>query len=146
MDYVPVSNKFVAVISKKVPAGNAMNAVGHMAAGLTAKAASSNALIEMRFSTYTDKDGGEHASISDNPFIILRADNSNQLRTFRNSLREAGLFFTDFTGTMIEGTYAEQHLRTSLTAEAELEYYGVCTFGDIEKLNGLTKKFSLWRS
>lgn len=34
----------------------------------------------LRFETYYDKDGSEHKSISDNPFIVLSADNSNQLK------------------------------------------------------------------
>lgn len=142
MDYVPVTHKFVVVINKKVPVGNAMNAIGHMAAGLVAAC---GAPAEMRFDTYVDKDGTEHRSISDNPFIVLRADNSNKLRTYRNELLAAGLPVTDFTDTMVEGTYAEQHERTLQTAEADLEYWGVCTFGGIETVNSLTKKFSLWR-
>ena len=142
MDYVPVTHKFVVVVNKKVPVGNAMNAIGHLAAGLVALA---GAPSEMRFDTYVDNDGGEHKSISDNPFIVLQADNSNKLRTFRDALIEAGLPCTDFTSTMTEGTYAEQQERTRNTPEAELEYYGVCTFGRIEQLNALTKKFSLWR-
>ena len=52
----------------------------------------------------------------------------------------------DFTSTMTECTYAEQQERTKATPEAELEYWGVVTFGEIETLNALTKKFSLWRS
>lgn len=142
MTYQPVTHKFVVVLNKKIPVGNVINAVGHMAAGLVAEC---GAPQEMRFETYVDKDGGQHKSISDNPFIVLRADNSNQLRTFRNNLIEAGFPVTDFTNTMTEGTYAEQHERTKNTPEAELEYYGVCTFGEIDKLNSLTKKFSLWR-
>jgi hypothetical protein len=142
MAYVPVTHKFVVVISKKVPAGNAMNAVGHMAAGLVALC---GVPAEMRFDNYQDRDGNDHPSISDNPFIVLRADNSNQLRNFRTVLKEAGLPFNDFTSTMLEGTYADQQERTRQTAEAELEYFGVCTFGEIDKLNTLTKKFSLWR-
>ena len=119
-----------------------MNALGHMAAGLSGSYPN---LPEMRFDTYVDKDGGEHKSISDNPFIILSADNSNQIRTLRNQLIESGVHFNDFTSTMIVGTYKEQQERTKNTPELELEYYGICFFGTKEVLNSLTKKFSLWR-
>ena len=119
-----------------------MNALGHMAAGLGGSAPS---LEEMRFDTYFDKDGGQHKSISDNPFIILQADNSNQLRNLRNELILAGIHFVDFTSTMTVGTYAEQQERTKNTPEVQLEYYGVCMFGPKEVLASLTKKFSLWR-
>lgn len=140
--YTPVTHKFVAVLNKKVPIGNLMNALGHITAGLAASYDNKEA---MRFDNYEDADGNAHANISDNPFIILQADNSNKLRTFRQALIEAGLPCVDFTSTMTEGTYAEQQERTKATPEAELEYWGVVTFGEIEKLNQLTKKFSLWR-
>jgi hypothetical protein len=141
-EFVPTSHKFVAVLNKKIPVGNLMNALGHMTAGLVAIYPE---LKEMRCQSYFDKDGGEHKSISDNPFIILAADNSNKLRTLRQSLHEANIPFTDFASTMTVGTYAEQQERTKNTSELELEYYGVCTFGEKENLANLTKKFSLWK-
>jgi hypothetical protein len=143
MSYIPTTHKFVAVLNKKVPVGNLMNALGHMAAGL---AASYPDMSEMRFDNYRDADGNDHVSISDNPFIILQADNSNKIRTLRQALVDASIHCVDFTSTMTQGTYAEQHERTRTTPEAELEYWGIVAFGDIEKLNQLTKKFSLWRS
>lgn len=137
-----LTHKFVAILNKKISAGSLMNALGHMAVGLGGSAPN---VAEMRFDTYVDKDGGEHKSISDNPFIILSADNSNQIRTLRSQLIEAGIHFNDFTSTMTVGTYKDQQERTKNTPEAELEYYGICFFGPKEFLNTLTKKFSLWR-
>ncbi|MBI2590792.1 MAG: DUF2000 domain-containing protein [Candidatus Blackburnbacteria bacterium] len=137
-----LTHKFVAVLNKKVPVGNLMNALGHMAAGL---AGSYPNLPEMRFDTYFDKDGGQHKSISDNPFIILQADNSSQIRNLRNQTIQAGIHVVDFTSTMTIGTYIEQQERTKNTPEIELEYWGICMFGPKEQLNTLTKKFSLWR-
>lgn len=119
-----------------------MNALGHMAAGLSASYPN---VVEMRFDNYFDKDGGHHKSISDNPFIILAADNSNKVRALRNACLEEGIHFVDFTSTMTVGTYAEQQQRTKETPEAELEYYGICLFGEINKVNDLTRKFSLWK-
>lgn len=137
-----LTSKFVAVLNKKIPAGNLMNALGHMAAGLGGSAPN---VAEMRFDDYFDKNGGKHPSISDNPFIILSADNSNQIRTLRQELINAGIHFTDFTSTMTVGTYIEQQKRTKQTPELELEYWGICFFGPKEVLAPLTKKFSLWR-
>lgn len=142
MDYIPTTHKFVAVLNKKVPVGNLMNALGHITAGL---AASYPEPKEMRFDNYEDADGNAHPNISDNPFIILQADNSNKIRTLRQALVDAGIHFVDFTGTMTVGTYAEQQERTKATPETELEYWGIVTFGETEKINALTKKFSLWR-
>jgi hypothetical protein len=135
-------HKFVAVLNKKAPSGSVMNALGHMAAGLVGSYPNSS---EMRFDTYVDKDGGQHQSISDFPFIILQADNANQIRTLRTKFLEAQVHFVDFTSTMTIGSYQEQQERTKNTPEAELEYFGICAFGDVEKLNPLVKKYSLWK-
>lgn len=143
MDYIPTTHKFVAVLNKKVPVGNLMNALGHITAGF---AASYPDQAEMRFDNYEDADGNAHPNISDNPFIVLQADNSNKIRVLREALIEAGIHYVDFTSTMTVGTYAEQQEKTKATPEAELEYWGIVTFGEVDKLNALTKKFSLWRS
>ncbi|MDO8577071.1 MAG: DUF2000 domain-containing protein [Candidatus Daviesbacteria bacterium] len=137
-----LKNKFVAVLNKKIPAGVLMNALAHMAAGL---GGGYNNIPEMRFDSYFDQNGGEHKSISDNPFIVLQADNSNQIRTLRNELITAGIHFVDFTDTMTVGTYIEQKERTKNTPEEQLEYYGICAFGDKATISQLTRKFSLWR-
>mgnify|MGYP001588146519 CR=1 FL=1 len=137
-----LTHKFVAVLNKKIPVPNLMNALGHMSAGLSA---SYPTLQEMKFDSYFDKDGGNHKNISDNPFIILSADNSNKIRALRSALIEKGIHFVDFTSTMTIGTYIEQQKRTKETPELELEYYGICLFGEINQVNELTRKFSLWR-
>lgn len=137
-----LENKFVAVLNKKISVGSLMNALGHMAAGLVGGYPNTQ---EMRFDSYFDQNGGDHRSISDHPFIILSADNSNQLRTLRQALIAAGVHFVDFTSTMTVGTYAEQKERTKNTPEDQLEYYGVCIFGNKITVSQLTKKFSLWR-
>ncbi|MDP1722120.1 MAG: DUF2000 domain-containing protein [Candidatus Gottesmanbacteria bacterium] len=142
MNTNPTTHKFVAVLNKKIETGKLMNALGHMTAGLSALVPDKEA---MRFDSYRDKDGGVHPSISDNPFIIVSSDNSNQIRTLRNALKEHSIPFTDFTNTMTVGTFVEQKQRTSETVEVELEYYGICFFGDRMTLSELTKKFSLWR-
>ncbi len=142
MENNQITHKFVAVLNKKIPVHLLMNALGHMAAGLSA---SYEEIPLMRFDSYFDKDGNDHKSISDNPFIILQADNSNQIRTIRGSLLENNIHFVDFTSTMTIGTYLEQQQRTKETPELELEYYGICFFGEIDRLNELTRKFSLWR-
>ncbi|MCR4329667.1 MAG: DUF2000 domain-containing protein [Candidatus Roizmanbacteria bacterium] len=140
--YVPTTHKFVAVLNKKIPVNILMNALAHMSAGLVG---SYPEITKMRFDTYTDKDGNAHKSISDNPYIILRADNSNKIRTLRYELVTQNIHFVDFISTMTVGTYAEQQHRTQETSEAELEYYGICLFGEINTLNTLTRKFSLWQ-
>ncbi|MEK7578084.1 MAG: DUF2000 domain-containing protein [Patescibacteria group bacterium] len=142
MNDQPTTHKFVAVLNKKIETGKLMNALGHMSVGFGGSFSEKEL---MRLDSYVDKDGGKHQNISDNPFIILSADNSNKIGALRNSLIEQNIPFTDFTSTMTVGTFADQKQRTSETPELELEYYGICFFGEKNQLSELTKKFSLWK-
>ena len=135
------SKRFIAVLNKKIEVGKLMNALGHMTAGL---AGGNNLSHEICFLQYEDKNGGKHSNISHFPFIILKADNSNQIRTVRNEAMQREIFFSDFTSTMTIGTSEEQVKSTKNTPEAELEYYGICLFGDTVVLREFTKKFSLF--
>lgn len=132
-------SKFVAVLNKKIEPGKAMNALAHMTVGLT----SSNSDRDMGVINYEDKDGGEHKA-SKFPYIILKAKNSNQIRTLRDNLIEKGIPFASFTNAMTVGDWKEQVERSKSTPEAELEYYGICMLGEKSDLDELTKKFSLW--
>ena len=136
------SKKFVAVLNKKIEIGRLMNALGHMTAGL---AGGHNIADQMEFLQYVDADNGIHPNISNFPFIVLSADNSNQIRGVRNEAMARGLKFTDFTNTMIVGTSAEQLESTKLTKEEDLEYFGICMFGDADVINGFTGKLSLFK-
>lgn len=142
MEYIPTTDKFVVILNKKISTGKLMNAIGHMTAGLVSLY--SDDLQPLRFQVYTDKDGTNHHNISDNPYIVLRADNSNQIRTLRNQIIERNIKFTDFIDTMTEGTYVDQHERTNNTTEADLAYFGICFFMNSEESKELTKKFSLF--
>ncbi len=135
------SKKFVAVLNKKVEIGRLMNALGHMTAGL---AGGFGIQDQMGFIPYVDADQGLHPNISNYAFIILKADNSNQIRKVRTEALSRGIKFTDFTNTMIVGTSAEQVERTKNTKEVDLEYFGICMFGDSEVLKEFTSKFSLF--
>ena len=136
------TKRFVAILNRKVETGRLMNALGHMTAGL---AGGSGKAEEMCFLQYQDKDGGTHPNTSLFPFIVLQADNSNQIRTVRGECLARGIPFTDFTHTMTEGTSAEQVERTRQTSEADLDYWGICMFGSTEDIRAFTKKFSLFK-
>lgn len=135
------SKRFIAVLNKKIEVGKLMNALGHMTAGLVA--GTSN-ISQMCFLPYEDKEGGKHPNISHFPFIILKADNSNQIRTIRNEAIARNIQFTDFTSTMTIGTSEEQVNNTRATSEVNLEYFGICLFGEADLLRQFTKKFSLF--
>ncbi len=134
--------RFIAVLNKKISLGKLMNALGHMTAGL---AGGFGLADTMHFLEYSDKDGGIHPHISYFPFIVLKADNGNQIRKIRMEAAARNLIFTDFTSTMTVGTSDEQRAATNQTAEAELEYYGICLFGETTVLKEFTGKFSLFQ-
>ena len=135
------SKRFIAILNKKIDTGKLMNALGHMTAGL---AGGNNLSQEMCFLQYEDKDGGKHPNISHFPFIVLKADNSNKIRKVRSEAIQRGIPFSDFTNTMTVGTSEEQMNATKNSNEEELEYYGICLFGDTDILREFTKNLSLF--
>ncbi len=142
MEYIPITHQFVCVVNKKIPAPQLLNALGHMSAGLVNQYR--NDTSHMRFRDFIDKDKTIHPSASENGFIILRSENSNQLRTLRNKLREEKILFTDFTQTMVPGNYVDQQNEFDKTGEQDLEYFGICFFAERERSRELTKKFSFY--
>lgn len=140
----PRKYQFTCVVNKKKNPAMIMNAIGHMTAGLVEQYKHDTSL--MRFRDFVDKDGGIHPKTSENGFIILRSDNSNQLSMLRRELIDQNIQFTDFTETMIPGDYMTQQDEFSQKTDLELEYIGVCFFLEIAKSRVLTKKFSLYKS
>lgn len=134
------TNKLVAVMNEKIEPGVIMNALAHMCIGF----GSTIGTGPLRLTNYVDADGGSHPSISEMPFMILKA-NSNKIRALRQACIEQGIQFVDFTNTMTIGTYLEQIERTKQTKEEELIYYGIVLFGNWDKVSELTRKFSLWK-
>lgn len=137
------NHKFTIVLNKQLDPGRALNACAHMAASLVAKATDSEK-ANMMFVDYLDKDGSHHP-VSALSLVVLRADNSNQIRKARNEAIDRGVPFVDFIETMTTDTYVEQMERTRHKKETELEYWGLCIFGRSEVLKTITGKFSLWR-
>lgn len=137
---ISFSNKLVAVMNEKIEPGIIMNALAHMCIGFGSEIGKDS----LRLTNYMDADDGSHPSISEMPFMILKA-NSNKIKGLRQAALEAGIKFVDFTNTMTIGTYLEQIELTKLTKAEDLIYYGIVLFGDWEKVSELTRKFSLWK-
>lgn len=127
-------------MNEKIEPGVIMNALAHMCIGFGAEIGKG----PLRLTNYIDADGGSHPSISEMPFMILKA-NSNKIRGLRAAVKEAGIKFIDFTDTMTVGTFQEQIERTKQTKDEALIYYGIVLFGDWEKVSEMTRKFSLWK-
>jgi hypothetical protein len=142
LQFIPKTDQFICVVNKKIDSAKLLNALGHMTAGLVYQHRDN--LDPMRFRDFVDMSGSVHPATSENAFIVLRAENSNQIRTLRNKLIEQNTPFTDFTRTMVDGDYVTQQAEFDKTAEADLEYFGVCFFMNKEASRELTKKFSLY--
>lgn len=134
--------KFVVVLNQKIELPRLMNALGHMTAGLVGH---QNGHGEFSWLRYQDADGGVHPAISRFPFIILAAKNGNQIRTLREVAIERGLAYNDFVHTMLGSSAEDQMQKTRSTPEKDLEYFGLCLFGDAETIDPLTRKFSLFK-
>ncbi|MCH9631907.1 MAG: hypothetical protein S4CHLAM6_02290 [Chlamydiae bacterium] len=135
------NNKLIAVMNGKIDHGIIMNALAHMCIGFGAEIGKE----PLNLTNYIDADNGNHPYISEMPFIILKAKNSNKIRALKETALEQEIQCVDFTDTMTMGNYKEQLERTSETKEANLVYYGIVLFGNWDKASELTKKFSLWR-
>jgi hypothetical protein len=135
--------KFTILLNKRLEPGVALNACAHMTGALVSKATEDERL-RMMFTDYIDADGGVHP-VSALSLVILRADNSNQIRKVRNEALGRSLLFVDFLETMTTNTYVEQMERTHQKKESELEYWGLCLFGSSSMLREITGKFSLWK-
>jgi hypothetical protein len=141
--YADNQNKFVVVLNRQIDIAKLMNALGHMAAGLTRLLGADD---QRDFLEYVDADCSKHPAISRYPFIVLSAKNGNHIRTLRQSAIAQGLPYNDFVDTML-GYSAEHQLdQTRQTKECDLEYFGIVLYGKAETLSGLTKKFSLFKS
>jgi len=137
------NHKFVVLLNKKLPTGVALNAASHMSACLAARA-TQDEREQMMFLDYLDGNDVAHPT-SGLSLIVLKADNSNKIRQAKEAAVQANISCIDFLQSMTGDSYVEQMARTKLLKPEELEYYGLCMFGEKEKLDGITRKFSLWR-
>jgi hypothetical protein len=139
MAYDNNSRKFVAVINRKHPLPIILNALAHSAIGLSAKTGGQEQLLD-----YPNAASGFAAKISEYPFIMLEAKNSNQLRTLFDAAKEDNtLVYNVFTTSMIGASAQAQIDATRAAAGDALDFVVVVLFGEREQLDPLTKKFSL---
>ncbi len=135
--------KFVAVINEKIETGKALNAIAHMGLGLV-NIADEETKEKMSFIDFPDKDDEAHKSISGLSLIVLKGRNG-EIKKVRNQFKEENIMFVDFIETMTGNTFAEQLVKTKELGQEEHNYFGILAFGEIDKINPITKKLSLWR-
>ena len=98
----------------------------------------------MSFIDFPDKDNETHKSISGLSLIVLKGRNG-EIKKARKQFIEENILFTDFIETMTGDTYAEQLVKTKELGEEEHNYFGLLAFGEIDTINPITRKLSLYR-
>lgn len=135
------SKKFVVVLNKDLASWQAMNAMGHMSAFLGNK-------MEENFDTgefFTSKDEANFPRNSQYPIITLSAK-EGQLHTLLEKLKQTDLLYHVFLKEMIDTTNDEEIVSILQQKDSkELEILGVGVFGLNEKVEKLTKNYSLWK-
>jgi hypothetical protein len=140
--YADNQYKFVAVLNPKIEIAQLMNALGHITAGLIAETKN---LEEMQFLKYEfQADWATSSVLSLYPFIVLKAKNSNQLKTLHHSASETGIAHNVFTDSMLGNSAIDQIEATKNTNPQDLIYFCVVLFGKSDRLATLTRKFSLF--
>lgn len=134
--------KFVVVLNRGYELSRLTSGLGHVTAGLVAKL--SGRADDMSFLEYRSKDGESFPWISDHSFIILKG-RGNHMRTLRSDLLAKDLPCVTYLDTMLEGGSEAELAATAERSIDELNVLAIATFGERSVLDGLTRKFSLWR-
>jgi hypothetical protein len=135
--------RIVVVLNETTDTGRLLNVASHLALGFGASADNSTRAA-LLLQDYKDASGASHAGISALSLIVLKA-NGNQIRTLKARAAEAGVPTLDFLETMTGGTYLEQLERTRKSSADNLDYLGILLFGSRDRLDPLTRNFSLFR-
>jgi len=135
------SKRLVIVVRKDLPGWQAANTIAHISAYIGKKLGDSFGTGEF----FQTMDGKPFPRNSQYPFIIKRANSSEQLQNVLMKAREENLLHHAFIREMIETT-DDAEIETILSAktEDEIEMLGVGVFGEHDVVNAITKKFGLW--
>ena len=141
--YIDNESKFIAVINAKTEIGPAMNALGHITAGLMAKVSDFDSMDFLKYEFETQK--FTPAILSRYPFIILKAKSNNHLKSLHQALNNSGILHNVFTDSMLGSSAKEQQKNTKNTGIEDLTYLAIVMFGKTEQLTTFTRKFSIFK-
>lgn len=135
------SRKMVIVVNQELPQWQVLNTVAHISAYL------GNRLKE-NFDTgesFDTKDTIAHPRNTQYPIIML-ATKPGKLQNLMQKVRESGLLYHGFIREMIETTNDKEIEKILANkTEEQIEYLGIGVFGENEKVDALTKNYSLWK-
>jgi hypothetical protein len=134
--------KVVVALNKSYDLARLTSGLGHVTLGLAASLGTG--VGDLDFKTYASKDGAAFPWISNWSFVVLRG-RGGQLRTLRQGLLDAGLPCVAYLDTMLEGGTDAEMAATAARTQDELDLLAVATFGEVDALQPLTGKLSVWR-
>ncbi len=131
--------KLVIVVNNDLEKWQQMNTVEHIAAYLGNKLGKNFATGE----NFVTKDKKNHPRNSQYAIVSLSAK-PGQMQNLMETVRESGLTYHGFIKEMIETTDDAEIIKILAEKEdKDIEYLGIGVFGNKEKVDMLTKKFSL---
>lgn len=141
MSYQNNEKKFVAVINRRHELPIILNALAHVAYGMSGKGASVGNLLE-----YRNAATGFVAKIDEHPFIILEAKNSRQVQAVvARAMDLPSLSYNVFATSMLAASADAQLKATLDVAQEHLDFVLAVVFGTREDLEPITKRFSLFK-
>ena len=140
MSYADNALKTTVLVNRRHEPGLVLNAVTHLVAGLVDVVGNDR----YAFLDY-DFEPGVASRLSTFPMIVLAAPNSSQVLRTWAAAREHGLPCNLFTTAMLGGSAQEQRAATRATPVEEQDAVALAVFGEAERVDPLTRKFSLYR-
>lgn len=138
------NNKFVIVLNEKSHLGKLLSATGQLAMSLYSEATLKQR-EGMNFVPFIDPTQQKLINLSTTSFIVLRGKQSQLLALFIKASEQKSLSAI-FTSTMsFNGVEEDLILKTASISLDDAEVYGVGIYDSIEKINPLTKKFSVFK-
>ena len=140
MTYAENHLKTTVLVNKRHEPGLVLNAVSHVVAGLADLVGHDR----YAFLDY-DFDNGAASRLSTYPMIVLAAPNASQVLRTWAAAREHGLPCNLFTTAMLGASAQEQRAATRATPAEDQDAVALAVFGEAERIDPLTRKFSLYR-
>lgn len=131
--------KIYVVVNKNHEIFTLFNSVCHLTAGIA------NSVKELPFHCYNNEESGFMANISHYPIVVLKGNNSNQLKSLIEKCHQEKVHYNFFTTTMISNSASQQKADTLNTPLEQLDFVAVALYGERESLLPLTKKFSVFK-
>ena len=141
MEYNYQEKKIVIVLNSKLEIGVALNVVGHLACAL-----GHHATDHMGREQLVDASGTKHLGIAKYPIIITKVKGGKLRTSLEKAKEKKDLLVVDYPSVMYEtGHDDELAEELSKISNEQINYFGYIMFGNVESINEISGKFTLWK-